>query len=648
MARNPAFQKPIARYVSPHFPDRIFAEDFDSDNIPYKGITPGTPHPDQTKYPDFKLAHQEPLETGKTVRRYWINDRLNQDNYNFETAYPYYGNSQFPRVKRTYVIPRADYPLALPSVDPVNPNALFVSESQTRFDDRVLDNLYVLVTRVFDVVPEVADSQTGGTLTGYGWGLRYPDGDQTKAVLVWTFPMAKGQYSAAAELSSCPIAGYTTLKLIDQEASPVENDPNQLRVTRVYASLSGADIPALRARGSINVIPPEFRVSALTTQTKTRVALPTPPDVPSGNLLESAVAAEKTGSGVKTNTELDIASLPTLVGEQTGQWGVEDTEREIVDEGDPTAFGFGVKQSAVRPLGAGKAISEKVEYPSSPATLIDIKTDEVTGIQYEIKKSLVDPSSAVPAPGSNETVERQAIDKWHSIQIVSKLLTSSLPATETFPTVASFRFPPILQSIGIRWSKDSNFGAEVNVPPDWTDSDPKTFTVQASAAVSISGQVYTNTVEFKTGSLPARLTRTYHTSLPSAPGSVLSSPGAFGSVVLDFGNKSFGRTVRYGGGGIQGGIGRKAARFNFGPVIHSKPPLLTDTDTITENAESSTGTLPWGGAYPVANVTVTQDGIATLYLPTANIPSSGWYIIQYNVARFRFGIYTLETIEVFI
>ena len=494
MARNPAYLKPVTRYVSPHFPDRIFAEDIDTDAPNYKALLPGTSHPDASRFAGFKLGHQEPLETGKTVRRYWINDRLNQNAYNAIIEYPYGGNPSYPRITRTYVTLRSAYtPLGTNAFDPVFTNAQLRTERRLRSDERVIDNLYVIVQRVFERFPSIE----------------------------WE-------------------------------------------------------------------------------------------------------------------------------GQRTGTWGVETTSTQDIEDGDPVDEGYGVASSQVVPQKDGSSVKQTINYPEEPATLRDLRTDEVNRILINITKDLVSPDDALPTLGPHETVERQNFDKWHSIQIVSSLDTASLPAPEVFPTTSSFRFPNLLQSIGITWSKDANFGTQVNVPQDWSAGEAKSYTVQASAGVSISGNVYVNTVEYKPGSLQARLTRTFHTSMPSAPGTALTVPGAYGTVLLRFGNKSSSRGVSYTGGGFQGSIGRRVARINFGPVIWTGVSLTNATDSITQTATASTGSLPWGGSYPVAEVEVTQDGVGELFLPTANIPSSGWTLVQYNVSKFRFGIYVEEKVEIFL
>lgn len=100
MARNPAYQKLVARFVTPNIHDRILAEDVDSDTPSYRPIEPGTPHPEANKYPDFVFAAQQPLDDGKTIRRFWINERLNQDEYNFERSH-LDSSSQHPILTRT-------------------------------------------------------------------------------------------------------------------------------------------------------------------------------------------------------------------------------------------------------------------------------------------------------------------------------------------------------------------------------------------------------------------------------------------------------------------------------------------------------------------------------------------------------------------
>jgi hypothetical protein len=659
MAKNPAFLKPVARYVSPRFLDRIFAEDVDSDQPNYKALAPGIAHPDTTKYPSFKLGHQEPLENGKIVRRYWINDRLNQDDYNFEYTYPYYGLSQFPRLKRTYVVPRADYAPPTVTNDPVVTDAIFVGETQTRFDERVLDNLYVLINRVFDVIPDGSDAGASGILTEYGWGVQYPDGDKTKEVLTWNFQIGKDNYSAANELSACPISGYTSLVLIDQAAAPIEGDPNQIKVTRQYARLPGANVDTLQSRGSIDLIPAKFRAASLVRQIRTRVTMPTSPDTPTGNLVESTVQSEKTGSGQKVNIELPVTYPVTLTGKNAGTWG-EETVTESLENDNSIVTGYRTTASNSTPIGNGKFVKQKVQVDNPPSAINEIRQDDVIKAIINIQKTLVDPGSSAPIATAHQTVERQAIDKWNSIQIVSTLDTASLPSPETIPGIASFTFPDVLEEIGILWQQDvsNDSGSSGVYIANITDQDGWSTSATASASASIVGAIYTKIKDGHSGPIRTQTIRTYSTSLPTFLPTVTIFQPVRGSVtLLSKGLKITRRSAIAGAGQVRKSSSSGSAfqtsisgqTVFFGPVLHGGVNLVGAAPPATSSVGSAQGgSIPDGN--PVSTTATAQaQAFADLKISASSAPPtpSSSHNIAVSIEKWRFGVWVQEVVTGF-
>jgi hypothetical protein len=57
--------------------------------------------------------------------------------------------------------------------------------------------------------------------------------------LTWKFSVGKDQYMPVVDLSPCPIAGYETLRLVNQEASSDDEQSEVLRVERRYETLPG-------------------------------------------------------------------------------------------------------------------------------------------------------------------------------------------------------------------------------------------------------------------------------------------------------------------------------------------------------------------------------------------------------------------------
>ena len=139
--------------------------------------TYGTAHPDTTNFPNFKLGliKNEDTDQGQFQLYYYIKDRENQDDYNWEFQAAGVGSSRYDSVVRTYVLLRSTYQdtdatsppintfMPSTSADPFNtgtPSYSYHSEGtdtsyvlfekkQVRSGDETLDSLYVVEQRVY-------------------------------------------------------------------------------------------------------------------------------------------------------------------------------------------------------------------------------------------------------------------------------------------------------------------------------------------------------------------------------------------------------------------------------------------------------------------------------------------------------------------
>lgn len=156
MPIDPPFGINVSEFVSPSILDKLVYVDCDSRVGNYAPIAVGTAHPDSTNYPGYVLIHQLPLNKDqKIVRRFYAAARVNQDLYNFSISYPY-GDENYPRYTREYIIPRADYaPVAGMTADPLIAGLFLVDQKHGRSGDREWDNYFVLVQRSYEKVPGV-------------------------------------------------------------------------------------------------------------------------------------------------------------------------------------------------------------------------------------------------------------------------------------------------------------------------------------------------------------------------------------------------------------------------------------------------------------------------------------------------------------
>jgi hypothetical protein len=150
--------------------------------VPRADFTPtakGTAHPldlgeetpdEHERFIGAKLVFEQQMEIGfKEIESLYIAvqriyDKVptvaEQLTHKIETTYPYAGLVACPRRTRTLVISRAEFTgTAKGTVDPVFSSAKLIQEEQVESGDQVIENLYVIVRRVYDEVPTIAEQE---------------------------------------------------------------------------------------------------------------------------------------------------------------------------------------------------------------------------------------------------------------------------------------------------------------------------------------------------------------------------------------------------------------------------------------------------------------------------------------------------------
>ncbi len=158
-AMNPAPAKGIQSLPTPVIDDVVITETVNAWKGDYQKLEYGTMWDDVThgsqqgSFPEHKLVFQQTSsEDGQWVKRIWVNDRVNQDSYNYAIKYSA-GSQEHPIYIRTYVLPRETYaPLLDGTPDPLFPSALLVDEEAVRTENE-LDSKYITVTRVYETIP---------------------------------------------------------------------------------------------------------------------------------------------------------------------------------------------------------------------------------------------------------------------------------------------------------------------------------------------------------------------------------------------------------------------------------------------------------------------------------------------------------------
>lgn len=115
----------------------------------------------------------------------------------------------------------------------------------------------------------------------------------------------------------------------------------------------------------------------------------------------------------------------TLTGEEVSSQyggGILRTTQQDVAPGTTVNGGLKVVSATVAPDGKGMSVLTKAELPEGEEwpVLFDSEFDQRMMTMVQIEKTVIAPGSVVPSVSGNQIVEVRSLDKWHSIQIVSK------------------------------------------------------------------------------------------------------------------------------------------------------------------------------------------------------------------------------------
>jgi len=367
----PAVQRPASQapqrqrtrvFPTPKIADVIIRQVFESTRTTVPAY--GTAHPDTAKYPNHKLVHAKVIdEQGLFLELWYAADRSNQEDYNYSLTYPYGGNPAYPRITRTYILPRSPDPLALGSTDPGGsmfgiegyrrpdstsryrrpdgtsqyfrtslPAGVLVAQSERPLGDE-LNGLYVEVTRVYDVIPGLEDqvSSDGLGQTDDGYSVERPMQDKNWIRLTWkiVLPRTIADTYRRDNFDVCPIPRYQFLYLVDERIQVNEESNQTSTIVRVYEGdqrdtkdTSDATIVG-KNKQYPGIIPPEkFLLETESKQLTKRILSPESIDLDGNSipadftLVESKVDPEGTNSGSKTVVATSYNNIAPLNGKQ--------------------------------------------------------------------------------------------------------------------------------------------------------------------------------------------------------------------------------------------------------------------------------------------------------------------------------------------
>jgi len=316
-----SFSQRVVAYPSPNTADSLFYETVSiAQGNPIGASTAyGTAHSETTRFPNHKLCLIEPIEDDQNHQRWWyVNDRTSQEAYNYEISYPYGGEKNYPRYTRTYIVPRATAALTLGDLDPTYTDAKLVFQSQKNIEGQI-GSLYVAQTRVYDILPG-SDDATPGSGDGQkdnGYTVERPLGSKTFLRVTWklTLPRTVADGNLQTSLTAtCPIAGYTNLKLTSETIQASEENNQLSTVTRVYeGNASGAAFPSTAEIFALKkeypgILPPDKFVTWIEWKERTVQT-----DTPSGVSLSATATTDYTITLVKVDPQSTDRGSKTVI-----------------------------------------------------------------------------------------------------------------------------------------------------------------------------------------------------------------------------------------------------------------------------------------------------------------------------------------------
>ena len=319
----------------------------------------------------------------------------------YSIEFPYGGNPSCPRITTKQKFAHMAFPDAPGTKCPIEnyTNAILVGQTITQSEHAAVD----LVQGIYDVVPLVilappgqvdpeAEDYDGQEL--YGYSVGYMNGLKDYPFIIWRFVIGIDDYYPAVDLAPCPIPGYESLLLVNQEAKADEKQNKILRVERRYETLPGPLLTKVDYDNNDSIYP-----IVTTTQ---RIAL---------REYEEGIAGFDycPVSGYTNLVLVEQHLLPTDYG------SVREDQR--IFESNPSS------------------VILSYDYDSAIDTIIQTRRQKVV-------------SGTVPVIDDPFVLEyrEKPVDKWRTITVASKLL--ELPPTRVeFKTSSNWPFATLLTGI---------------------------------------------------------------------------------------------------------------------------------------------------------------------------------------------------------
>jgi len=451
---NPAPAKGIESFPTPVIDDVVIAEVVNSWKGDYQKLEYGTlwkdvSHaPNQGSFPEHKLVFQQPTsEDGQWIKRIWVNDRVNQDSYNYAIKYSA-GSQQHPIYIRNYVVPREGYaPLPDGTPDPLFPTAVLVDEEANRTEGE-LDSKYITVTRVYETLPgpqvptkrynERGDLETVIVQTVPPNTPPDPDGLLVTGSQVVQEEMGKGikTTSTVQDHSLLQIKekkeGLLGETITTDDIVEPSTDPDALSQTIVSSVVEQFSATKARKRTTTASGPTSLtqksndgKLLGDVTVTESVVPPATNPDSVTTSILSSEVKQVDTGKAIKRNTVIN--SNPTLTSKRKsgGLMGNTRTVETVVPAGtEADTLNTVIIESVIEPINS--SISRKATTSQEgPTTLVGGAFKDGLLGETVITESIVTASSTPDQ--LSQTVVSSTIEPIDSAKSKKITITSTGP-----------------------------------------------------------------------------------------------------------------------------------------------------------------------------------------------------------------------------
>jgi hypothetical protein len=402
-------------FPTPIIGDVLFSEVRDCNRSEFPEY--GTPHPNTKKWPDHKLVYIKPvdIERNEIFEFFYAADRANQDLYNFSFGFRNLigntGGREFRIVQRTYVTLRSEFePLNIPFGTPMpdvpegkfdGVDYVFFDRQQQRIQQQELDSIYVAEVHTY----------------------------VETAFLEYKLSYAAAKVDLTPEKFRASIPQYTTEELAEGLAQQPVLTGDQINVSEDQLN----------------------------------------PDIKLVRTVERG----------KPDTDIEFVGRRAYVEGTTADVTETYSPDEITED-----TGLHVVQSTVSPTGDGSFVKETIEVASWPE-LKSSEWDPKLNTQVVRTEQFVSP----PTEFDEVNVTYRAVNEDRSLKITEEEPTEVLQSyILSLPTRIDLQLPPVLKSLDVIWSTDSSVGSGDSEGEGIAPAGAVGISLQASATSNVQSK----------------------------------------------------------------------------------------------------------------------------------------------------------------